>query len=147
MCGADSIAGESVKRSSLSHRRRERRAEVGQDRLARKGDTEASSFESDIQRPSNEQAPALCTSELGLHLITQNSLRFYGFDDLFPGKGISELFDTSSSFRNDIRSAARKDFFVPDERLSAQVLCALFILSITTLNLIILVLCITFRLI
>jgi len=105
---------------SISQRKRNRRAEAEKDKNTQRSEVDIASFEADLQRLPNESAAAVSTFETGLEQASE-SLRFYGFDELFPGRGLSDLFDSSSSFRRDIRDAARDDFFVPDERLSAQV--------------------------
>lgn len=68
---------------------------------------------------SNEDAP--CFQVDGVAFIETNHIKFLGFDNLFPGSNLSERFDNSSDLRTAIRMAARADFFVPDQSLTAEV--------------------------
>ena len=54
-------------------------------------------------------------------LITDEHIKFYSFDDIF-GSNVcfSELFNSNSDFRKDLRIAARNDFFVKDETITNE---------------------------
>jgi hypothetical protein len=85
---------------------------------------------------SNEEAPRVFdTLKLLAHSVTNPStgasletlepitnphIIFYGLDELFPGSGLGELFDTNKGFRRDIRIAAREDFYADDPNLSYE---------------------------
>ena len=71
-----------------------------------------------LSKPSNEEAEAYpVPSHLATDRITHTHIQFHGFDTLFPGSNLAELFDTNGTFREAIRTAAREDFFVNDDTL------------------------------
>lgn len=48
-------------------------------------------------------------------------VKFVGLEDLFPGTGLANLFNTSADFRKGLRAAMRDDLFVSNERFSDEV--------------------------
>jgi hypothetical protein len=73
-----------------------------------------------LSRQPNEQAPSYPIQSEGGPIFESDHVRFYGFDELFPKSHLGDKFDNSAELRSDIRTAARKDFFVPDETLSEE---------------------------
>jgi len=70
-----------------------------------------------LQQQSNENAAVFPVQ--GSHLITNNHINFYGFDDLFGDKiQFSKLFDENELFRKELRNSIRNDLFVPSSTLS-----------------------------
>jgi hypothetical protein len=69
---------------------------------------------------TNEDCPPYDSSLFSSESVQSPSIRFLSFDDLFPNNKFSELFNNDSLFREDIRSAARNDFFVYDNKLSSE---------------------------
>ena len=51
----------------------------------------------------------------------EEHVTFYGLDELFPGSGLGETFNTSAAFRTAIRAAMREDMFVPDPSKSDKI--------------------------
>ena len=111
-----------IPRRSIASRKRERRESqrpVESPRIA----TEKLRAKEDLSKPHNEATcTKMQTSLYGGAEITGEHITFYSLDELFPNcnVSISRLFNTNSTFRSDLRKAARDDFFVPDEKLSAQ---------------------------
>eukprot|EP00238_Polyblepharides_amylifera_P004386 CAMPEP_0196576044 /NCGR_PEP_ID=MMETSP1081-20130531/5402_1 /TAXON_ID=36882 /ORGANISM="Pyramimonas amylifera, Strain CCMP720" /LENGTH=448 /DNA_ID=CAMNT_0041894539 /DNA_START=80 /DNA_END=1426 /DNA_ORIENTATION=+ len=52
--------------------------------------------------------------------VTQH-VSFYSLEELFPGTGLANKFDTNAQFRADLHQAARDDLFVPSPKFSAEV--------------------------
>lgn len=50
-------------------------------------------------------------------LTDDDYVRFVGLEELFPGSGLAEVFDSHAKFRTDLRRAARNDMFVPNPKL------------------------------
>ena len=86
---------------SIGARKRERRQNaITQKKLV----DEIVGANEDLVKPSNEDCESLPIKQLGLKAITTNHVQFYGFDDLFPGKGLSRLFNSNASFRDQVLS-------------------------------------------
>eukprot|EP01041_Mallomonas_annulata_P006317 gene6317-12779_t len=111
---SDKVNDNSVK--SLRDRRREKR-------LTQREDHDALNSQSDIfaSKNTNIDPKIFPTPEhMKADEITYPHIKFISFDELFPNTNIGEIFDNNLSFRNDIRSAAREDFFVYDPNLSSK---------------------------
>jgi len=47
-------------------------------------------------------------------------VRFVGLEELFPGTGLSDLFDEDAAVRTELRRAAREDMFIPNPQFSDE---------------------------
>lgn len=70
--------------------------------------------------PSLSLATSLSSSSTPV-LIKDHHINFYSFDDIFGSNiGFSNIFNSNSEFRKELRIAARNDFFVKDETISNE---------------------------
>lgn len=75
-----------------------------------------------LSTQSNEDSPVYITrQELQSEQISEDHVLFYGFDTLFPGSNLGEVFDQERTFRTAMRMAARKDFYISDSALTDEV--------------------------
>ena len=75
-----------------------------------------------LSTQSNEDSPVYITrQELQSEEIGEDHVTFYGFDTLFPGSNLGEVFDQERTFRAAIRMAAREDFYISDSALTDEV--------------------------
>lgn len=78
-------------------------------------DVEVFDVPSDLRRPDAE--------------VVAEHVKFYGLEELFPGTGLQEKFNSDAAFRTAIRRAIRNDLFVPDPNASDKVNAAISSLS------------------
>ena len=78
-------------------------------------DVEVFDVPSDLRRPDAE--------------AVAEHVKFYGLEELFPGTGLQEKFNSDAAFRTAIRRAIRNDLFVPDPNASDKVNAAISSLS------------------
>ena len=75
-----------------------------------------------LSTQSNEDSPVYITrQELQSEQISEDHVLFYGFDTLFPGSNLGEVFDQERTFRTAMRMAAREDFYISDSALTDEV--------------------------
>ena len=103
---------------SLRNRRKQKRDEIMDNERQRDAVKTEEKVLQGLSKPSNEEAEAYpVPAHLATDRITHTHIQFHGFDTLFPGSNLAELFDTNSTFREAIRMAAREDLFVNDDTL------------------------------
>ena len=55
-----------------------------------------------------------------LRAAVTEHVAFFGLEELFPGTGLEEIFNSDARFRTNIRRAMREDLFVPDDAASEK---------------------------
>eukprot|EP00607_Mallomonas_marina_P004269 CAMPEP_0182431196 /NCGR_PEP_ID=MMETSP1167-20130531/47189_1 /TAXON_ID=2988 /ORGANISM="Mallomonas Sp, Strain CCMP3275" /LENGTH=299 /DNA_ID=CAMNT_0024617255 /DNA_START=323 /DNA_END=1219 /DNA_ORIENTATION=- len=113
---AFSLMGSANGGKSLRDRRREKRniQRSNIENMSKLPNRQITKSSGENSTPSIYQTPY----DLRDDVITNEHVKFYSLDDLFPGKNLGMIFDKDEIFRRKIRLAAREDFFVYDPKLS-----------------------------
>ena len=133
LCSSSSSSSSSSSGSapSMRDRRKSRRNTLNQITEKPATSAPAPSSKMDWISNSNEEAPPFTSLDVALSIearfaideISNEHVMFYAFDDLFPGTDFSDRFDSTPEFRQDIRAAAREDFYVTGIVCIACIVC------------------------
>ena len=74
-------------------------------------------------------ADAAVSASLSCFAAVTEHVTFFGLEELFPGTGLQEIFNSNAEFRTGIRRAMREDLFVPDDTMSDKANAAIRSLS------------------